>query len=123
LLLTAQQKNLKWCDLVTKGNTMTATTLEKPARTSTVSVKLDIHYKDRLSKLASAQKRTPHYLMKEAIQCYIDEAEIAQNFIRAGEESLADYEATGLHISHEEYKTWRASLATSNPLPLPVCHT
>ena len=90
---------------------MTATTLDRPARTGTVSVKLDIHYKDRLSKLASAQKRTPHYLMKEAIQCYIDEAEIAQNFTQAGEESLADYEATGLHISHEEYKSWRASLA------------
>jgi predicted transcriptional regulator len=102
---------------------MTTATLERPARTGTVSVKLDIQYKDRLSKLASAQKRTSHYLMKEAIQSYIEEAEIRQNFIRAGEESLADYEATGLYVSHDEYTAWRASLATSNPLPMPVCHT
>jgi predicted transcriptional regulator len=102
---------------------MTTTSLERPARTGTVSVKLDIQYKDRLSRLASAQKRTAHYLMKEAIQGYIEEAEIQQNFIRAGEESLADYESTGLHITHDEYKSWRASMATSNPLPMPVCHT
>jgi predicted transcriptional regulator len=101
---------------------MTTATLERPARTGTVSVKLDLQYKDRLSQLASAQKRTAHYLMKEAIQGYIEEAEIQQNFIRAGEESLADYEATGLHITHDEYKSWRNSMATSNPLPMPVCH-
>ena len=102
---------------------MAAAIVDKPVRAGTVSVKLDVEYKIRLSKLAAAQKRTPHYLMKEAIQSYIEEAEIQQNFIRAGEESLAAYEATGLHITHDEYKAWRASLRTANPLPLPACHT
>jgi predicted transcriptional regulator len=101
---------------------MITAAFEKPARTGTVSVKLDLQYKDRLSQLASAQKRTAHYLMKEAIQSYIEAAEIQQNFIRAGEESLADYDATGLHITYDEYKSWRASMATLKPLPMPVCH-
>jgi predicted transcriptional regulator len=102
---------------------MTTATLQKPARINTVSVKLDTQYRERLAKLAQAQKRTAHYLMKEAIQGYIEEAEVQQNFIRAGEESLADYETTGLHITHDEYKEWRASLRTSNPEPMPLCHT
>ena len=46
-----------------------------------------------------------------------DEAQ--RNFIRAGEASLANYEATGLHITHEEYKAWRAS----NGQVIPECHT
>jgi hypothetical protein len=45
--------------------------------------------------------------------------EVQRNFIRAAEESLAHYEATGLHITHEEYKAWRAS----NGQAMPECHT
>jgi predicted transcriptional regulator len=102
---------------------MTTATLERPARTGTVSIKLDIQYKERLSRLASAQRRTSHFLMKEAIQGYVEEAEIQQNFIRAGEESLADYEATGLHNTHAELKTWLSTWGTPNAQPMPPCHT
>jgi predicted transcriptional regulator len=106
---------------------MTTATQEHPRTTTktstgTVSVKLDTNYRERLRTLATSQRRTPHFLMKEAIQEYVTQAEIRQNFIRAGEASLADFEATGLHITHDEYTAWRASLRTPNPQAMPVCH-
>ena len=41
--------------------------LVKP-RPATVTLKLDATYRDRLKSLAATKKRTPHYLMKEAIR-------------------------------------------------------
>lgn len=102
---------------------MTTIALERPSKTGTVSVKLDAQYRERLSKLAANQKRTPHYLMKEAIQAYIEQAEVQQNFIRAAEASLAEYEATGLHTTHAELKAWLATWGTPAAQPMPACHT
>jgi predicted transcriptional regulator len=44
------------------------------------------------------------------------------NFIRAAEESLADYEATGLCITHVELKTWLSTWGSPNTMPIPECH-
>jgi predicted transcriptional regulator len=91
---------------------MTTALLERPTQTQvsaranvgTVSVKLDADYRERLRSLAQSQKRTPHYLMKEAIQGY-------------------EYEKTGLHNTHDELKSWLSSWGTPNAAPMPACHT
>jgi predicted transcriptional regulator len=105
---------------------MTSALLERPTTTrittGTVSVKLDADYRDRLRSLAQSQKRTPHYLMKEAIQGYVDQAEVQQNFINAGIASYEEYQRTGLHITHEEFDTWLSTWGTDNEQPAPACH-
>ena len=98
---------------------MKTTSSEKP---NTVSVKLDPSDRERISALASTKKRTPHYLMKEAIREYIEREESRQNFINAAERSYEHYKETGLHISLDEFSAWVDDVEKKPDAPMPVCH-
>ena len=102
--------------------TLDHATTEKPRLAPTVSVKLDQSDRDRINLLASAKKRTAHYLMKEAIHEYIEREETRLNFIRAGEESAREFQATGLHITLDEFDSWVDAIQTDINAPMPVCH-
>jgi predicted transcriptional regulator len=60
----------------------------------------------RLSTLAAAKKRTPHYLMKEAILDYVKKEESRQSFITAAQASFEHDKQTGLHITLDEFSGW-----------------
>ena len=98
---------------------MKTTSPEKP---NTVSVKLDPSDRERISVLASTKKRTPHYLMKEAIREYIEREESRQNFINVAERSYEHYKETGLHISLDEFSAWVDDVEKKPDAPMPVCH-
>ena len=98
---------------------MKTTSPEKP---NTVSVKLDPSDRERISALASTKKRTPHYLMKEAIREYIEREESRQNFINVAERSYEHYKETGSHISLDEFSTWVDEVEKNPDAPMPVCH-
>ena len=49
---------------------MKTSTVQNP-RTGSVTIKLDDADRKRIAALATAKKRTPHYLMKEAILEYV----------------------------------------------------
>ena len=55
---------------------------EKP-RAVNVTVKLEHSERQSLKSLAAAKHRTPHFLMKEAIQRYIEDEEAEQAAIQA----------------------------------------
>lgn len=78
------------------------TTKPRRAATSPVSVKLDPEDRTRSSALATARKRSSHYLMREAVREYLAREELRQDFADEGEKALADYERTGLHVTHAE---------------------
>lgn len=88
-----------------------------------MTVKLDGSDRERLKVLAATKKRTPHYLMREAIHAYIEKEEAEQNFIAAAEGAWGDYEKTGLHITLDEAKAWAEKLGQSPNAKLPACHT
>lgn len=96
-------------------------TLTKP-HTATVTLKLDASYRDRLKLLAAAKKRTSHYLMKEAIERYLKVEEAQQAILQSVDDSIAHFEATGLHITHSEVKAWAQELKTNRNAKLPECH-
>ena len=95
--------------------------LEK-SRTTNVTVKLENSARDRLKSLALAKKRTPHYIMREAIQKYLEEEESEQRFIKAAEKSWGDYEKTGQHITLEEARAWAKKLRKNPKAAIPACH-
>ena len=95
---------------------------DKP-RTGSVTIKLDDADRDRIASLASVKKRTPHYLMKEAILDYVKREEARQNFITAAEASFEHYKETGLHISLDEFSTWVDQVQKDPGAPTPPCHT
>ena len=87
------------------GDIMKASSIEKP-RTGSVTIKLSDTDRDRIASLATAKKRTPHYLMKEAILEYMKKEEARQNFITAAESSFEHYKEMGLHITLDEFSHW-----------------
>ncbi len=92
-------------------------------RSASVTIKLDDADRNRIASLASAKKRTPHYLMKEAILDYVKKEEARQNFIAAAESSFEHYKETGLHISLDEFNTWVDQVQLNPDEPVPACHT
>src|SRR5688572_31020272 len=78
------------------------TTKPRRAAASPVSVKLDAEERTRLSALAAARKRSSHYLMREAVREYLTREELRQDFADEAEKARADYEQTGLHVTHAE---------------------
>jgi predicted transcriptional regulator len=101
---------------------MKTSTTEKP-RTGSVTIKLDDADRDRIASLATAKKRTPHYLMKEAILEYVKKEEARQNFIAAAESSFEHYKETGLHITLDEFSHWVDEVQEIPEAPAPACHT
>ena len=92
-------------------------------RTGSVTIKLDDADRERIAALATAKKRTPHYLMKEAILEYMKKEEARQNFIAAAESSFEHYKETGLHITLDEFSQWVDKVQEAPEVPVPACHT
>ncbi|WP_413991415.1 CopG family ribbon-helix-helix protein [Labrys okinawensis] len=90
---------------------------------STTSVKLDTAVRERMQRLASARQRSTHWLMREAIEQYLEREEQRE---RLRQETLAaweEYQATGLHVTAEEADAWLAKLEAGEDVNPPECHT
>jgi predicted transcriptional regulator len=97
-------------------------TIEKP-RASSMTIKLDEMRRDRLKSLAVAKRRTPHYLMKEALDFYLESEEAEQKAIQEAAAALEHFERTGLHVRLDEVKQWAKELKNNRNAQLPLCHT
>lgn len=90
--------------------------------TTTTSLKLDTEIKDRLQWLATVRDRKPHYLMREAIQQYVDREEKRERFRQGALAAWSDFQASGLHVTAEEADTWLARLEAGEDVEAPECH-
>lgn len=91
--------------------------------TRPVAVKLDQGTRDRMKRLADAKHRTPHWLMREAIEQYVDREEKREAFRQDGLRAWANYQATGLHATHAEADAWLEQLEAGNDVEPPKCHS
>ncbi len=87
-----------------------------------VSVKLDQETRVRMEHLAKARRRTTHWMMREAIQQYVDREEKRETFRKETLEAWEEFQVTGLHATADEVDTWLASWGTDNEMPAPLCH-
>ena len=81
--------------------------------TSTVGIRLDEETQKRLKNLGKRRDRSPHYLMKEAVDHYLQREEAIDaeaDLIRSRWEK---YELTGETVSHKDVKAWASSLVES----------
>ena len=90
---------------------------------TTTSLKLDAEIKDRLQWLATARDRKPHYLMREAIQQYVEREEKREQFRQGALAAWNDFQGSGLHLSAEEADAWLAKLAAGGEAEVPECHS
>ena len=92
------------------------------ATLSTTSLKLDGAMKERISRLASARRRSPHWVMREAVEQYVDREEKREQLRQDVLAAWADYQTTGLHLTAEEADAWLAKLEAGKRAVIPKCH-
>ena len=94
----------------------------KSASAKTTSLKLPVDLKDRLQKVAEAQRRSAHWVMLEAIESHVTRAELREKLWQDAEESWREYQETGLHLTGEEVNDWLRRRARGEDVELPEPH-
>ena len=92
------------------------------ATLSTTSLKLDSATKERVQRLALVRRRSPHWLMREAVEQYVEREEKREQLRQDALAAWADYQTTGLHLTAEEADAWLAKLEAGKRAAIPKCH-
>jgi len=87
-----------------------------------VSIKLDPDTRARLERLAQSRRRTPHWMLREAVAQYVEREEKREAFKQDTLKAWEDYRAAGLHVTADEADAWLAQLADGNDIDPPECH-
>lgn len=91
------------------------------AKLAATSLKIDSAVKKRVQRLASAKRRSPHWIMCEAIAEYVEREEKREQFRQDALAAWDHYQATGLHATAEEADAWMAKLESGKNIPAPKC--
>jgi len=89
---------------------------------STTSLKLDAEIKSRLKRLADARRRSSHWLMREAIEQYVEREERRERLRQDALTAWREYQATGRHVTAEEADAWLARLEAGEDAEPPAPH-
>ena len=92
------------------------------ATPSTTSLKLDSALKESVYRLASARRRSPHWIMREAVEQYVEREEKRERLRQDALAAWADYQTTGLHVTAREADAWLAKLEAGKRTVIPKCH-
>ena len=92
------------------------------ATLSATSLKLDSAMKERVHRLASARRRSPHWVMREAVEQYVEREEKREQLRQDALAAWADYQTTGLHVTAGEADAWLAKLEAGKHAVIPKCH-
>ena len=80
---------------------------------STVGIRLDEDTQNRLKRLGDSRDRSPHYLMKEAVETYLAQEEAVEAENDLLKKRWESFELTGETISHDDIKAWAKTLSKS----------
>jgi predicted transcriptional regulator len=89
--------------------------------TQPMAVKLDPEMKERLLRLAAAKRRSPHWIMKEALREYTEKEELAENL---RQETLKRWEIckiTGESVDNESVMAWLDTWGSEHETGSPAC--
>ena len=86
------------------------------------SIKIPGSLRDRVQHLAEARQRTPHALMLQAIETYVDREEKREALRQDARAAHDEYMQTGLHLTNDEVRAWIDQLRQGNKVPMPKCH-
>lgn len=80
--------------------------------TKPMGVRLSEDMIKRLKVIGAKKDRSPHYLVKEAVEEFVHKEEFAQRELAIVRERVEHYERTGEHYTHEEMKAWAKQLTS-----------
>lgn len=79
-----------------------------------MSLKIDDMLKGRIQKLASQRRRSPHGIMLEAIQQYVEREEARESFKQEALAAWAAFKEDGQHLTGEEVRAWLNTWGTDD---------
>jgi len=85
-----------------------------------MAVKMDPELRKRLQALGDAKRRTPHWLMCEAIRLYVEHEEQLERENAEARERLARYDATGEYIADDDVDAWLKTWGTPRERSAPA---
>lgn len=91
-------------------------------RLATTSLKLDSETKERVQRLASLRRRTPHWIMREAVEQYVEREEKREQLRQDALAAWNHYQTTGLYVTAAEADAWMAKLEAGKRAVPPKCH-
>ncbi|MCG8492872.1 MAG: hypothetical protein MI743_14730 [Sneathiellales bacterium] len=80
----------------------------------TIGLRVSEETKVRLEKLGEARDRTPHYLMKQAVERFLETEEAIEAERELVQKRWEKFELTGETLPHDQIKTWAQSLTNDN---------
>ncbi len=86
------------------------------------SIKIDEDLKNRIRHLADLRQRSAHWIMREAIQQYVEREEARESFQQEALASWTAYQETGRHLTGQEVRSWLNTWGTDAETPVPECH-
>jgi len=92
------------------------------ATLSTTSLKLEAAMKERVQRLAAVRRRSPHWIMREAVEQYVEREEKREQLRQDALAAWAEYQSTGLHVTAREADAWLAKLEAGKRAVAPKCH-
>ena len=90
--------------------------------TVSTNVELDPDTQARVQRLADAQHRPAHGVMRDAVEQYVEREEARERLRQDIHAAWAEYQATGLHLTGDEVDAWFARLDAGEDVDPPVCH-
>lgn len=89
---------------------------------TTTSLKLDDETKVRVRQLAVARRRSAHWLMRDAIEQYLNREEQRDAFRQTALDAWSQFQATGAHATAAEADAWLAKLEAGEDADPPEYH-
>lgn len=80
------------------------------------SIKLNAALQGSIRHLAELRRRTPHWIMCEAIAQYVGREEKRESFKQEAMRAWQNYQAAGQHVTHEEMDAYLAQLEAGEDL-------
>lgn len=81
---------------------------------SPTSLKLDDELKGRVQQLAEIRRRSPHWIMREAIAQYVEREEKRDALRQETLNAWDEFQATGLHVTGDEVENWLSTWGTDD---------
>jgi predicted transcriptional regulator len=78
--------------------------------------------KERVHRLAAARRRSPHWVMREAVEQYVEREEKREQLRQDALAAWAAYQTAGLHVTAKEADAWLAKLEAGKRAVIPKCH-
>lgn len=87
-----------------------------------IAIKIDQATQERVNRLADLRKRTPNWMMQEALSQYLEREEKRAAFHQDAVDAWAEHQATGLYVDGSEVTAWLETWGEENEQAAPTCH-